>query len=274
MVERPLWVRSPARMRARVRQWRARGQRVGFVPTMGYLHAGHLALLLRARKDAPRVVASVFVNPLQFGPGEDFATYPRDRARDRRLLGEAGVDLVFAPEARHFLPEDQAARVSVPELDGILEGRARPGHFTGVATIVTKLLHAVEPDVLWLGQKDAQQVAVLRRMIEDLGFPVEVRVGPTVRDPDGLALSSRNARLSPAERAQARLLHLALRAGRARLRAGAPGPASVERAMQRVLAEATLGRVDYARLVDARTFDTPRRLEGPLVLAVAVRFPS
>jgi pantoate--beta-alanine ligase len=275
-------VSSVAAVRDAVRAWRRRGERVAFVPTMGFLHAGHLSLVRRAARDADRVVVSVFVNPLQFGPREDFAAYPRDWARDRRLLAASATDLIFTPRPRGYVGEDHATRVVVDGVARPLEGRERPGHFGGVATVVAKLLHAVEPDDLWLGQKDAQQVAVVARLIADLDFPTRLRVGPTVRERDGLALSSRNVRLSRAERAQAPLLYAALRAGRAALRArgrSATLPArarAAERAMARVLRGATLGRVDYAAAVDPRTFEPPaaRAPVRRLLLLAAVRFPS
>jgi len=228
------------------------------------------------------VVVSVFVNPLQFGPREDFAAYPRDWARDRALLAASACDLIFTPRPSGYVGEDHATRVVVDGVARPLEGRERPGHFSGVATVVAKLLHAVEPDDLWLGQKDAQQVAVVARLIEDLDFPARLRVGPTVRERDGLAMSSRNVRLSRAERAQAPLLWAALRAGREALRDAArrrtlPARArAAERAMERVLRGATLGRVDYAAAVDPRTFERPgaRGDVSRLLLLAAVRFPS
>ena len=263
------WTASPGVVRARVRAWRARGETVAFVPTMGALHEGHLALVARAKRAADHVVASVFVNPLQFNDPKDLARYPRDFARDRRLLAAAGVDLVFAPRAEAFYPKGHATRVTVGGLDQVLEGAHRPGHFTGVATVVAKLLNVVEPDQLWLGQKDAQQVAVLSRMVRDLDFAVTVKVAPTVRARDGLALSSRNARLSEAERAQAPALYRALKAG-ARYKSAK----DAERAMRRELARASLARVDYAELVDPATFLKPERSARKGLLVVAAQFPS
>ncbi len=274
-------VSSVSGVRRAVRAWRRRGERVAFVPTMGFLHEGHLSLVRRAARGADRVVVSVFVNPLQFGPREDFAAYPRDWRRDRALLAASSTDLIFTPRPRGYVGDDHVTRIEVDGVARPLEGRARPGHFAGVATVVAKLLHAVEPDELWLGQKDAQQVAVVGRMIEDLDFPTRLRVGATVRERDGLALSSRNVRLSPAERAQAPLLHRALRAGRAALLAPGRGRLAgrvraAERAMARALAGARLGRVDYAAVVDARSFEPPVAGRGSrrLLLLVAVRFPS
>ena len=277
-------VSSVEAVRRAVAIWRRRGERVAFVPTMGFLHEGHLSLVRRAGRVADRVIVSVFVNPLQFGPREDFAAYPRNWARDRRLLAESATDLIFTPRPRLYVAPDHATRVVVDGVARPLEGRERPGHFTGVATVVAKLLHSVVPDDLWLGQKDAQQVAVVARMLSDLDWPVRLHVGPTVRERDGLALSSRNVRLSPAERAQAPLLYRALRAGREALleRAAPRGRTLVarvraaERAMARVLAGARLGRVDYAAVVDPRTFEPPAG-RGParrLLLLAAVRFPS
>ena len=260
---------SPKAVRAQVRAWRARGERVAFVPTMGALHEGHLSLVRRARRSGDRVIASVFVNPLQFNDPKDLKAYPRDLAKDRRLLAQAGVDLVFAPRAAQFYPKGHATRVTVGGLDRVLEGAYRPGHFTGVATVVTKLLNVVEPDELWLGQKDAQQVAVLSHVVRDLDFAVTVKVAPTVRARDGLALSSRNARLSPAERAEAPVLYQALKAG-ARHRTAR----TAERAMRRELARAKLARVDYAALVDPTTFLKPGPGAKKGLLVIAARFPS
>jgi pantoate--beta-alanine ligase len=260
---------SPRAVRARIRAWRARGETVAFVPTMGALHEGHLELARRAKRSADRVVASVFVNPLQFNDARDLKAYPRDLAGDRAMLAHEGVELVFAPRAAAFYPQGHATRVTVGGLDQVLEGAHRPGHFTGVATVVTKLLNVVEPDQLWLGQKDAQQVAELSRMVADLDFAVTVRVAPTVRARDGLALSSRNARLTPAERAQAPALYRALLAGARHKSAGA-----AERAMRRELAQARLARVDYATLVDPSTFLKPAPGAKRGLLVIAARFPS
>jgi pantoate--beta-alanine ligase len=273
------WIASPARLRSLARAWRARGERVAFVPTMGYLHDGHLSLVERAARSADRVILSVFVNPLQFEARADLASYPRDLAHDRRLLRGVRVDAVFAPRAATFYAPGHATRVTVAGVGERLEGAFRPGHFAGVATVVTKLLHVVEPDQLWLGQKDAQQVAVLRRMVLDLDFAVDVHVGPTVREADGLAMSSRNARLTARERAQAPVLYVALQAGRASLAARGSAPLArralaAERAMRAAVACAPLARLDYARLVDPGTFDAPAPGARKGLLVVAARFPS
>jgi len=272
----PPWTADARAVQARVRALRARGARIAFVPTMGFLHAGHLSLIARARDGGARVVVSVFVNPLQFGPREDFKAYPRDKGGDARLLSRAGVELVYAPRASAFTPVGHATRVVVGGVAEPLEGELRPGHFAGVATVVSKLLHVVEPDELWLGQKDAQQVAVLSRMLTDLDFSVRLRVGPTVREKDGLALSSRNVRLTREERAQAPVLYRALKAGRAALAAPGTGrrAAAAERAMRRVLRAAPLARLDYARLVDPASFRPPALGARRGLLVVAARFPS
>jgi pantoate--beta-alanine ligase len=273
------WITSPAALRRQARAWRARGESVAFVPTMGYLHDGHLSLIERAARAADRVVVSVFVNPLQFEARADLASYPRDAAHDHRLLRGVRVDAVFAPRAGAFYAPGHATRVTVGGVGERLEGAYRPGHFAGVATVVAKLLNVVEPDQLWLGQKDAQQVAVLRRMIADLDIPVRVRVGPTIREADGLAMSSRNARLTAHERAQAPALYAALRAGRASLAARASAPLgrrvlAAERAMRTELARAPLARLDYARVVDPGTFDVPLPGARAGLLVLAARFPS
>jgi pantoate--beta-alanine ligase len=268
MVRRMLQLRTVERMRAWSRACRAAGRRVGFVPTMGALHEGHLALVERARRENRRVAVSIFVNPIQFGPREDFRSYPRDLAKDRRLLAAAGCDAVFVPGPRQMYPEGFETRVAVPFLARPLCGRFRPGHFEGVATVVAKLLHIVEPDRLYLGAKDYQQVKVVERMVRDLDLPVEVVTCPIVREPDGLALSSRNRYLSPAERARAPRLHAALQAGAARVRAGERDPRKVRAAVVRALRG--LGRVQYVEVLDARTLLERVRLSGPTLLAAAV----
>src|SRR5207253_5625678 len=202
---------TPASMLQASRRWRSDGRSIGLVPTMGALHSGHLSLVDLARRENDLVVVSIFVNPIQFGPGEDFARYPRDPARDARLLHEAEVDAIYEPSAEVMYPPDASTRVHVGDVAERFEGASRPGHFEGVATVVTKLLVAVEPERAYFGQKDAQQVAVVRRLVRDLDLGVEVRVAPTVREADGLALSSRNVYLDGAEREAATSISGALR---------------------------------------------------------------
>ena len=260
-----------ATVRRAVAEWRRRGRRVAFVPTMGAIHAGHLSLIERARRHADRIVASVFVNPLQFGPHEDYRRYPRPARRDRALLKAAGVDLLWEPRAGDLYPPGHRTRVRVGGLEDVLEGASRPGHLVGVATVVLKLLNVVAPDTLWLGQKDAQQARLVERMVADLDLPVRVRRAPTVREPDGLALSSRNAYLSPEERRQAVALRRGLAAARVRLRAGERSASRLCAEVRRVWRSYPLVREDYVAVVDADRFEPIARVRGRVVIAVAAR---
>jgi pantoate--beta-alanine ligase len=239
-------VRTVAEVREALREPQARGERIGLVPTMGAFHAGHLALIRAARKGADVVVVSLFVNPSQFNAAEDLARYPRDEAADARVAEAEGVDVLFTPSADELYPPGFDTWVEPGELATILEGAARPGHFRGVATVCAKLFSIVDPDVAWFGQKDAQQVAVVRRMVSDLNLPLAIDVVPTVRDADGLALSSRNVFLSPAERASALALPRALEAGVA---AHATGGDPVAAARTVLEEERGLG-VDYVAVAD------------------------
>ncbi len=264
-------VRTVAALRRATAAWRARGETIAFVPTMGAIHDGHLSLVRRARAARARVVASIFVNPLQFGPREDFTRYPRPIRRDRALFAGAGVDLLWEPAIAEIYPETDRTRVRVSGLTDVLEGAARPGHFDGVTTVVLRLLNALQPDVLWLGQKDAQQATVLERMVADLLLPVRVRRGATVRERDGLAMSSRNAYLAPAERAQAVALWRGLQAARARLAAGERSPARIVQAVRGAWKPYPLVREDYVAVVDAATLEPLRRVQGRILVAVAAR---
>jgi pantoate--beta-alanine ligase len=258
-------------LRRAVAAWRRAGETVAFVPTMGAIHDGHLGLVRRARAGADRVVASVFVNPLQFGPHEDFGRYPRPRARDRALLRAAGVDLLWEPRTADLYPAGERTRVRVVGLESVLEGASRPGHFEGVATVVAKLLNAVQPDVLWLGQKDAQQARILERMAADLLFPVRVRRGATVRERDGLARSSRNAYLGADERRQAVALSRGLAAARRALAAGERSAAALCRRVRAEWRRFPAVREDYVRVVDAATLAPVRTVRGRVLVAVAAR---
>lgn len=260
-------------VRALIARWQARGERIAFVPTMGAIHAGHVALVRRARARANRVVASIFVNPIQFGPHEDYRRYPRPQRRDRARLAAAGVDLLWEPAVRDLYPDGQSTRVSVGALGDVLEGRSRPGHFAGVATVVVKLLNVVRPDTLWLGQKDAQQALILERVCRDLDLPVTVRRGPTVREPDGLACSSRNAYLRPDERAQAVALSRGLAAARRALRAGERSARRLAAAVRAEWRRHPLVREDYVAVVDAATLAplTTARRGQRVLIAVAAR---
>ena len=245
--------------------WRRAGKSIGLVPTMGALHAGHMSLVERARAQNDRVAVSIFVNPLQFGPGEDFRRYPRRLEDDLGRLAEAGIDAVYTPSPADMYPSGTATKVHVERLAEVLEGAHRPGHFDGVATVVTKLFSATQPDRAYFGQKDAQQVAVVRRLALDLDTGVEIRVCPTVREADGLAMSSRNAYLDPEERKAAVCLSAALRlAGRA-YRSGERDPARLRSVLLQTIEAEPLAKVDYAEIVDPESFTSP----GPLaVLAV------
>ena len=258
--------RTVADLRCQVAAWRRQGLRVGFVPTMGALHEGHLSLVRLAGARADRVVASVFVNPTQFGPNEDFDAYPRDEARDAALLAGAGCQLMFAPSVAEMYPPGASTTVTVAGVSEPLDGQARPGHFAGVVTVVTKLLNQCAPDVAVFGEKDYQQLAVIRRLVRDLDLPVEVIGGPTARAEDGLALSSRNAYLTEAERLVAARLNAVLREVLAKVRAGEPVETAEQAAVAELLA-AGFRKVDY---VEARRPDTLERL-GPGPAAGPVR---
>jgi len=260
-------------MRSIVSRWRRRGDRIAFVPTMGAIHDGHLSLVRRAHAGANRVIVSIFVNPLQFGPHEDFRRYPRPIARDRRLLAGQKVDLLWEPRVSELYPENHRTRVRVRGLGEVLEGAARPGHFEGVTTVVIKLLHVIQPDELWIGQKDAQQALILERMCEDLDVPVTVRRAPTVRERDGLACSSRNVYLSPAERAQAVAVAKGLAAARAALRGGERSARDLIARIRKAWRPYPLLREDYVAVVDARTLEPVREVRrgGRILVAVAVR---
>jgi pantoate--beta-alanine ligase len=250
---------------------RAGGAGVGFVPTMGALHAGHRSLLARARAENGFVVASVFVNPLQFGPAEDLASYPRDREADLAVLRDEGADLAFLPSEGEMWPSPPGVRLRVGGLAERLEGLHRPGHLDGVATVVAKLLHLVGPARAYFGQKDAQQLAVVRRMVDDLAFPNQVVACPTVREPNGLAVSSRNAYLSAPERQRATALYRALRAGRAAFLAGQRDPGAVEAAARDLLEDQPGVVIDYVALADPATFEPVEQAEAGQVLATAAR---
>lgn len=260
-------LRSPLEVRDEVHAASGRGT-VGFVPTMGALHEGHLSLVRAARASNELVVASVFVNPLQFGPNEDFAAYPRDEKEDVRRLQDAGADVVFIPAVEDMYPPDRSTTVSVGELGEVLEGAFRPGHFDGVCTVVAKLFNIVRPARAYFGQKDAQQVAVLKRMARDLNFDAEIVVCPTVREPDGLAMSSRNAYLSDGDRQTATVLFRALDAGRkSLLHTGDPAVAE-ERMAEMFAAEPVVP--EYAAARDPDSFESPKP-DGPVLLVVAAR---
>ena len=263
-------VTTIAAVRERVRRWHHEGQRIAFVPTMGNLHAGHMSLIEMARRHGQRFVASIFVNPMQFGPNEDYAHYPRTPREDERMLADAGCDLMFMPDSAEIYPQglEASTRVEVPGLSTILEGEFRPGHFRGVSTVVSKLFNIVEPHVAVFGEKDYQQLTVIRRMVRDLCMPVQIIGAPTVRDPDGLALSSRNQYLTDEERRQAPRLYQELRRAAEGIKAGESDLAAIEHAAASALLSAGL-RPDYFS-VRTRELEPPKD-ERELVIVAAVR---
>jgi pantoate--beta-alanine ligase len=244
---------------------------VGLVPTMGFLHAGHLALVERARAECAHVGVSIFVNPTQFGPGEDLSRYPRDLERDLGLLRDLGVDVVWTPPSEEMYPPGFQTWVMVEQVSAPLEGKHRPGHFRGVATVVAKLLNAFAPDRAYFGQKDAQQVVVIRRMVKDLNFPVEVVVCPTVREPDGLALSSRNVYLSPEERQAATVLYRALTRARAAFVDGERDADALRAILSSTIAGEPLAREEYVSAADPETLAELEQVEAGVLLSLAVR---
>ena len=263
-------ITSVETLRSVVSAARALGHRIGFVPTMGYLHEGHLFLLDEARARSDFVVLSVFVNPLQFGPAEDLAGYPRDIERDTRLAAERGADVLFVPSVEDMYPNgDPAVHVSAPRLADRLCGAFRPGHFQGVLTVVTKLLNIVAPDLAVFGRKDFQQYALVRRMAADLNLPIQIVAAPIVRDPDGLALSSRNVYLSPEERHDALLLSRALAEAQRAFMLGNDDAAELVTLARDVLSRGTLVRVQYLDLVDPDTLDPVLKARAGDVLTVA-----
>jgi pantoate--beta-alanine ligase len=263
-------IETVAGMKAAEAGWRAAGRSVGLVPTMGFLHEGHLSLVREARKRADIVVVSIFVNPAQFGPREDFARYPRDLDRDRALLEAEGVDVLFHPSAAEMYPPGYRTYVEVHGLQEGLCGRSRPGHFRGVATVVLKLFNIVRPDAAFFGAKDAQQALILAKMASDLDLGVEVVTCPIVREPDGLAMSSRNAYLNPAERRAALLLSKSLRRAEQAILAGERDAAKVLAGIRFIIEAEPLARVDYVEAVDPAGLVPVGEIRGEVLIALAV----
>lgn len=263
-------VETIAEVRAQVKQWRQEGLTVGFVPTMGYLHEGHLSLIERARRENDRVAVSIFVNPTQFGPNEDLASYPRDLKRDAALCEGVGTDLIFHPEPAEMYPEGFCSYVDMDVLTQELCGLSRPVHFRGVCTVVSKLFHIVQPDRAYFGEKDAQQLAVIKRMVQDLNMDLEVIGCPIVREEDGLAKSSRNTYLSPEERRAALVLSRSIAEGRKLAESGETDAEKLVQAMRAVIAEEPLARIDYVKVVDLLTMQQISRLDRPFLAAMAV----
>jgi len=251
---------------------RVQGLSIGLVPTMGALHDGHVSLIRAARAETGFTVVSIFVNPAQFGPNEDFTRYPRPIEKDLEICRTEAVDLVFAPEVQTIYPADFRTFVEVPELQDVLEGASRPGHFRGVTTVVLKLLDIVQPDIAYFGQKDAQQARIIEQMVRDLDVPVQLRICPIVRESDGLALSSRNQYLSPEERKNATVLYRVLQEARERVEAGERDAASLKQRLEVRIRNTPGAVVDYVALVSPDSFQPVRDLAGDVLIALAVRF--
>lgn len=268
-------IRAAADLTAAVGQRRSSGADVGLVPTMGALHDGHTSLIRRARDERSVVVVSIFVNPMQFGPGEDLSRYPRDEARDVAMSEDLGADLVWAPSEDEFYPSGVELPTPDPgPIGDVLEGAARPGHFAGVLAAVHRLFDVVGPTAAYFGEKDAQQLFLVRRMVEQLDLPVTIVDCPTIREPDGLALSSRNVYLTPEEREQAGCLFLALSEAAELSRGGERDPAVLVAAMAREVGATPLASLDYAAVVDEATFEPPAEIDRPARALIAARFPS
>ena len=263
-------VNTVEEVRRQVKAWRKEGQSVGLVPTMGYLHEGHKSLIDAAVRDNDRVVVSVFVNPTQFAPNEDLESYPRDLERDAALCEAAGASLIFHPEPSEMYHEGYSTFVDMRTLTQVLCGKTRPIHFSGVCTVVSKLFHIVTPDRAYFGQKDAQQLAVIRHMVEDLNFDIEIVGCPIIREEDGLAKSSRNTYLNEEERKQAVILSQALKEGQELIRQGERNAETVKKAIREKIETMPLANIDYVEIVNFKTFENITELQGEFLTAVAV----
>lgn len=263
-------IKSIEELRPIIKGWRKEGLRVGLVPTMGYLHDGHKSLIVKAVSENDRVVVSDFVNPTQFGVGEDLASYPRDIERDAAICEEAGADLIFHPEPEEMYFADNCTFVDMDKLTKGLCGKTRPTHFRGVCTVVSKLFHIVTPDKAYFGQKDAQQLAVIRRMVRDLNFDIQIVGCPIVRETDGLAMSSRNTYLSQEERKAALILHKSLMLGKEMAEQGEREATKIKAAIIRKIETEPLARVDYVEIVDPDTLEELEKVEGETLMAMAV----
>ncbi len=265
-------IRDLTELKNEVKGVKSEGQSIGLVPTMGFLHEGHLSLLREARKQTDYVVMSIFVNPIQFGRGEDYEDYPQDLEGDRKKAAEEGCDLIFYPEVRAMYPPDYLTYVNVEEITEVLCGASRPVHFRGVTTVVNKLFNLVEPDKAYFGQKDAQQALVIKKMTEDLNMNVEIVVCPTVREDDGVAMSSRNKYLHPEERKAARIIYSTLLAAREKIIAGERNAEVLRKFMWQNLSQEPLAAPDYVEIVDKKKLQKVDQIQEPVLLALAVKF--
>jgi pantoate--beta-alanine ligase len=265
-------VKSPKRMQKICGELKRGGKIIGLVPTMGYLHEGHLSLVRIAKRKSDILVVSIFVNPTQFGPKEDFGKYPRDFKKDRLLLEKEGCDYVFAPRIEDMYPEGYSTYVKVEEITHKLEGTKRPGHFRGVTTIVAKLFNIVQPEISVFGQKDAQQAVVLKKMVDDLNYGVKMIIGPTVREKDGLALSSRNRYLSKEERKQVPVLYQSLREAKRLVKKGERNPGKIVAGMRNMIRKQPLAELEYIAVTDINTLKPLNKIKGEVLISLAARF--
>ncbi len=261
-----------AELQERIKRWKQAGLTIGFVPTMGYLHEGHLSLVREAKKRNDRAAVSIFVNPKQFGPAEDYNVYPRDFNRDAALLEKEGVDLIFYPAVEEMYPAGYKTYVEVEDLENRLCGRSRPGHFRGVCTVVLKLFNLIQPDEAYFGWKDAQQVIILKKMVEDLNLPVKIRSMPLIREKDGLALSSRNIYLNQQERQASVVLYRSLELAEEIIKNGERQAARIRQQMVNLISAEPLARIDYVEIVDPQTLEPLVTIDGDALVAVAVYF--
>ncbi|MBZ4686497.1 MAG: PanC [Clostridiales bacterium] len=266
-----LLINKVLEIREHVKNAKKEGKKVGLVPTMGFFHDGHLELMRQARKECDVVIVSIFVNPTQFGPGEDYEDYPRDLERDMQLAEEVGVDVIFNPSVEEMYPDGFSTYVEVKGITGKLCGRSRPGHFKGVATIVTKLFNSVQPDVAFFGQKDAQQVLVIKKMVKELNIDVEIRTVPIVREEDGIAMSSRNLYLNDEERKAARILYRSIQKAQQKVQEGERDVNSLKGAVIDMISSEPLAKIDYVELLTYPELEEKDVLEGKMLLALAVK---
>lgn len=264
-------IRTVSALRKELIEHRSRGKAIGLVPTMGALHDGHLSLMRRARKDNDTVVVSIFVNPTQFGPREDYRKYPRNFPRDTQLCKKSGVDFIFYPSAQQMFGKDYKTYVEVQELSDYLCGASRPGHFRGVATVVAKLFNIIQPDTAYFGQKDAQQARIIKKMSLDLNFPVKIKLMPIVREEGGLAMSSRNRYLSASERKSALVLWRSLKSARRLIKCGEINSQKIVLAMRQIISKEKRARIDYISIVDPKTLRPIKNITSGFLIAIAVR---
>jgi len=260
------------KMQAWSARMRRKGKTIGFVPTMGCLHEGHLSLMRRARKENDYLVISIFVNPTQFGPGEDFKRYPRNFSRDKELSKSCGVDVIFCPRARDMYPQGYKTSVVVEDLSNVLCGASRPGHFRGTSSVLLKLFNIVQPDAAYFGQKDAQQAIVVEKMAKDLNLPLKIKTSPIIREKDGLALSSRNAYLNKQQRKNAVILYKSLQTAVGMIQSGYKDPRKIIAKMRKMIKSGRGARIEYIRIVDINELTEVKRIKGRLLIAVAVFF--